>query len=706
MNYFQYQRKRPLKNVINQNLFKKKNIIPKPQNTNQNLYYNYMTNYNQNTKNSEKFTKIIPNNYEHFISSYNLNSYGNIKRNNYKDFDLLKIKMSFDLINQKIINMENIIHSLNEQDTHEDEKKNKMNKIYLRNKIRNRKELAKNKENNINKNQSLEKLGPYQNIFQTHHNYSVRNLKNKSHHNNYDYFNDSNIDKNIYYNNYNSLQTDKSRTLDNPKYNSCYNLNLPNFNNNSIYNVNENEIYINYNKSSHSLNNHHIQNQKRIISKKIIANNNFFDKIKKKQILKNYKNTNHNIPEHTHKYTLNNLINNKKFNNNTIFYNINDKSNRINKSIGEYFGSFDDYFLSDTQPIPKSKILINNDNNTNNNSIKTNASIKRKKNKNNTNFNIYNIVKNDKIIQNNYYECKNEAIAKNNNNSKLMIDNQNTLSYLINNKNISNKKGENKSDKKNIKSKSARNKFILNDLQKCSTTDLFLPAHIETKIKLNLNNNIITGDSIQIKKDKINNNNNNNSNNNKIIQNNESKLNYGKYKDDFEYDLIAEKIIDIKKVNNSYDEIHLFPKIRKKYNDKFEKILLINKKEKIKTNNKKSVKFIERDNRIIKINQKDIASKFEVLNDKGKKIYYPKCNINNYLKKLKDKNLKMKSILVNKKEEFIDNSEWDKLYDIINKIAKKSGNNSINKKKFNIKNIESFKKKGKKSFVKKGKFKK
>ena len=65
-------------------------------------------------------------------------------------------------------------------------------------------------------------------------------------------------------------------------------------------------------------------------------------------------------------------------------------------------------------------------------------------------------------------------------------------------------------------------------------------------------------------------------------------------------------------------------------------------------------------------------------------------------------------------EEFVDNSEWDKLYDIINQIAKKNNkeqnkneikvqnnkNKVINKKgKFNIKNIESFKKNKKKNFT-------
>ena len=112
--------------------------------------------------------------------------------------------------------------------------------------------------------------------------------------------------------------------------------------------------------------------------------------------------------------------------------------------------------------------------------------------------------------------------------------------------------------------------------------------------------------------------------------------------------------------------------------------------------------------------RKEFPSKFEVYNNSGKKIFHKKFNINIYLKKLKNRNLKIKSIYINKKEEIEDNSEWDKLYDIINQIAKKNNkeqnkneikvqnnkNKVINKKgKFNIKNIESFKKNKKKNFT-------
>ena len=476
------------------------------------------------------------------------------------------------------------------------------------------------------------------------------------------------------------------------KFSSSHNLYNINLDNNNIRNENENTIHIdNITKSLQSLNNNHIQNQKRMISKKIVVNNNFFDRIKKIPNKNNYKNQNH---------TLDNFINKKKLNNNKTYSNVNNISNRNNKSIEDYFGSFDDYFLSGNESISERKIQPNNIKNFKRNGGVTRVNVFHKINKNNTNFNIFNIVKNDKIIQNNFYEYKNKAKSTNNNN--LTISNQNSLSYLINNKKILNNKYPNNSDEKNLNEKSTSNKFILNQLQKCSASDLFLPSNI--KIKSNINKNIITEGSTQIKKEKIVNN-----EKNEIIQNNnENKLNSIKYKDDFFYDLFAEKIFEITKVNNSYDEIHLLPKIRKKYNDKYEKIISINKKEKLISHNKKSVKFSEKDNKIIKINQKDIVSKFEVFNNSGKKIYFPKCKINNYMKKLRDKNLKMKSILINKKEEIIDNSEWDKLYDIINKIAKKSenNNNSIKKKKFNIKNIESFTKKGKNKFAKKNKLKK
>ena len=700
MNYFQYQEQKPLRNTINQNLFNKKRTISKPKNFNQNLYNNYMTNYNQNTQNFEKRTKLFPYNNENFISSYNMKSYGNINPNYYQDIEILKIKMNFDLINQKINNMENIIQSMNEPEEEINLEKNRMDQMYLRDKIKYNKNMQKNRQNDLNKIQLFEKLEPNQNIFSTHHNYSLQNLKDTRYNDNY--FNDSIIDENINYNNYNSVQNEKLRTLNIQKYNSSNRINILNKNNKHNYQSNRNTINGIYNKSSHSLNNNHIQNQKKIITKKIIVNKSFFDRINKIPRIKNYKNK--KIPEKMQNNLINNFIVNQMINNDKKYNSINCISNRNSKSIGEYFGSFDDYFLPENQKTPSNKQMNKNSNKNISKTVRINILHKRNKNQNNRKFNIYNIVKNDKVIQNNYYEFKTKEKPLNNSNSHLIIENQNSLSYFINNKIDSDNRYKNNSDKKNVGGGLSRKKFTLNQLQKCSVTDLFLPNNSHTKLQLNLNNNNLKDDTIGIKNDKKYN------NISKIIHNNnESKPYFGKSKDDFYYDLYAEKIIDIEKVNNSYEEIHLLQKLKEKYNNKFDKFLQMKPNKTIKSKIRKSVKFMESETRIIKINQKDIASKFEVYNVSGKKIFYQKCNINNYMKKLKDKNLKKKSILINKKEEFVDNSEWDKLYDIINKIAKKSDNkafNTDNKKKFNIKNIESFKKKGKKILVKNNKSKK
>ena len=249
-----------------------------------------------------------------------------------------------------------------------------------------------------------------------------------------------------------------------------------------------------------------------------------------------------------------------------------------------------------------------------------------------------------------------------------------------------------------------RNKFEISQLKKCSATDLFVPNKINnSKIKDKLNNN-----NIQEKKIKIENNKQNNINSPRIIKENKKV----KCKDDFYYDLITEKIINATKMNNSYDLNYLLPKLIKKFNDNFEKQKANNINNKQNAKDKKRVRFFESENKIIRMNQNDISTKFDVLNNLGKKIYFKKCNINEYLNKLRNKNIKLKSILINKKEEIVDNSEWDKLYDIIDQIAKKNNNQKnnygktdinnvkIKKGKFNIKNIESFKKKGKNNILK------
>ena len=129
MNFFQYQGKNQSENIINQNLFVKKSSIPKPQNVKKNSYNNHIINSNRNIQNLLKRTTLFPNDNTPKIPTYNLNSFGNIKQDNFQDIDMLKIKMSFDLINQKIDNMENIIRSLNEDNKNLDVENNQTNKM-------------------------------------------------------------------------------------------------------------------------------------------------------------------------------------------------------------------------------------------------------------------------------------------------------------------------------------------------------------------------------------------------------------------------------------------------------------------------------------------------------------------------------------------------------------------------------------------------
>ena len=247
-------------------------------------------------------------------------------------------------------------------------------------------------------------------------------------------------------------------------------------------------------------------------------------------------------------------------------------------------------------------------------------------------------------------------------------------------------------------------------MQKCNATNLYIPNNNikknEIRIKMEQNNNF----SIKEDKNLLKNDSNNNL---KILKNiiNKKKV---ICKDDFYYDLLTEKIIDVENVNNSFNELNNLQRIKIKFLEKFERRLskdkLKNMDKKVKTKSKKTLRFCEENNKIIEMNQNDLVSKFKVFNHLGKKIYFKKCNMNNYIKILKNKKHQTKSILVNKKE-IIDNSEWDNLYDIINQIVKKNNNgqNQINintKKTFKIKNIESFKKKGKKSVSKNKKIKK
>ena len=718
MNYFDIQINRLPTNSIKNNLFNKKNKIPKPK---IHLYNNnYLINYNQNSQNCEKCTKIMPN-MENNINSYNLKSYGNIQQNNYQDINAIKIKMGFDLINQKINNMESIIQSLNESKEPNFDfdiyynTKNNITKFPLRDEISSKKGLNKNinlkRQKGINKIKNFSKIEHFKNDGFVQHNYSVQNLRDKRYYNNL--INDSSQMKNgIYNNNYNSyysLQPEKSNRLNRTSYNNSNNLNNSKFYNKSFYDSNNKSVNVN-NKSAYSLSNRHIPNQKRIITRKIITNKNFFNNINKASNIKNNQNKNNKSGILQNNYLNDLVINEKSIDN---YNNILDNA-LINKNLDEYFCSFDEYFLSDFQQLNQEKEAKdkNIDEEINKNILKKDLTfniLEQKNNNKNNNFNIYNIVKNDKIIQNNYYETKKNEITKNKN---LIIQNQNSISFCIQNKNQLN--GDNKinTERKLTNNELTRNKFEISQLKKCSATDLFVPNKINnSKIKDKLNNN----NNIQEKKIKIENNKQNNINSPRIIKENKKV----KCKDDFYYDLITEKIINATKMNNSYDLNYLLPKLIKKFNDNFEKQKANNINNKQNAKDKKRVRFCESENKIIRMNQNDISTKFDVLNNLGKKIYFKKCNINEYLNKLRNKNIKLKSILINKKEEIVDNSEWDKLYDIINQIAKRNNNQKnnygktdinnvkIKKGKFNIKNIESFKKKGKNNILKNNnKFKK
>ena len=717
MNYLNIQLNK-LPNTINTNYFNKKNKIPNKKIINNGLDNNYMTYYNQYSLNHEKCTKIIPHK-QNYLNSYNLKSHGNIhQNNNIHDIDILKIKMGFDLINQKINNIENIIQSLNESNEPNydynilEDKKYRIIKMPLRDKIIYKKEIIKTnnmkRQINLNKQKNYTRIEPLINNEFVHHNYSVQNLKDKRVYNNY--INDSNQKNNRINNNYNSfysLQQEKSDMHNRTKYNSSNNLNILNFNEENI-NIEKDKLINSNNKSFNSISNRHIPNQKRNITKKIITNKNFFDNINKVPSLRN------NIKKKVNRDHIQNnyftdFIVNDNTNDGHLYNKINNPdSDIINKYIGEYYGSFDEYFLSDFQPknqIKTSKgkdIFPSKSNNLNNKNINDNKLQQNNNNKKN-NFNIYNIVKNDKIIQNNYYETK-----KKSNNKNLIIQNQNNFSFCIKNNKTSNEDDKYNTEQKKLNKEFTRNKFEISQLKKCPATDFFLPNKINNKMKDIISIDNSKEEKIEIEKNRI-------GKNIKVTET-KNRKNSLRCKDDFYYDLYIEKILDVKKMNNSYEENNLLQKIKMRFFENSDKKIINKINDKININRKKGVRFFETDNKIIRMNQNDIATKFEVLNNFGKKIYFKKCNINNYLNKLKNKNLKLKSILINKKEEFVDNSEWDKLYDIINQIAKKNEKKQINnefdnknknkKGKFNIKNIESFKKKGKKILLKANKSKK
>ena len=297
----------------------------------------------------------------------------------------------------------------------------------------------------------------------------------------------------------------------------------------------------------------------------------------------------------------------------------------------------------------------------------------------NENYNKNNSKNKGQIIHNNFFNI-NDNIDKNKKN--LRVENQKSVSYLgSSKKNLNNNYCEETDTLEEEEAK--KNTFHQNQLKKCSQSDIYLP-----------------------KKNNINNKNNNDKDINNDITNINKKINISKNiicKDDFYYDLYAEKILDVFKNNYSFDEGYKLSDVKERLINKLEKNLykednINNKSAKLK---KKKVRFFEGENRYIQINQEEKVSKFSVYNYLGNRIYFKQCNFNEYLKVLKKKNYKTKSILVNKNIEISNDSEWNNLYDLINKIKNKNKiNNNLSSKiktgRFKIKNIESFKKNGEK----------
>ena len=681
-----------INNSVNSHFLYKYRLVPKQRNTSSNIIpsnmnahmngYNNNSNlikFHQNTQiASRKHFSPITSNY---MKSDKTKSYGNI---NNQDINIIKMKMGFDLLTHKLNMINEQVQMANESiKANNIIDNNEQERIYFRDKIRSKNIINKNNliNNNYSENlnnqkfhnissQSQNNYMPYPNNFRNY--YSNQNLNDINKYQNKSY----NLVKNEYSTNlqnnclsYNSLEgekIDRTKALNYEKYNSHYDLKMLNMN------INKGNIDNNYYKYSNSNNNIPIPipfpQSYKIKPKNYYK---YFQLIKKKDkedissiSFKNRKKSKAYIINQK----LNNYINRDKENidsknNNNIKIN----NNINNDSFGKEYGSFDNYFLDNQTDKKKDSMKSNNKEN------KINVIYKNDKH----NFNIYNIINKDKIIQNNYYNVNNNKENK----QDLKVENQKTLNFI----------GKNEKDKLNINNtyeesetleeeESKRTKFQQNQLKKCSETDIFLPKYDHVKSKSN--NNTPT----KLEENK------------KLIKVNLNKKSKRKIicKDDFYYDLYVEKIINVTKNNYSIDEEYKLFDIRKRINDKFENKMnkneLSNEKEKkIKI---KKVRFYEGDNRFIEINQEEKVSKFNVYNYLGNKIYFKHCNFSEYLQILKNKNYRIKSILTNKIIDNSDNSEWNKLYDLINNLKNK--NNSKEKKKngFNIKNIESFKKNG------------
>ena len=664
------QKKNPTNNIIYRNVINNKNRIYKyyiPTQLEQKKFYDL----NDDNNNNKCF------------NTQNIKVNRILNKNTFEEINLIKMKMGFDLLTKKINMINDTVEMINDSiknNRHSKQlrKNDSVEPYYFRDRIlinRNNKALNNNymqKEKILNNNNSKVNISSksynyfspdskrhksmIKNNFHTHTNYKSKNKIN-------DYFitdnDDDEICGNYYLTDFSSLEPKNmkiidDKTLKKKKYNSYHNLHRIN---------NYNNITTEYYKYSNSINNiHNVQK----------SSHNYYGLIKNSIENNspdlNYYKVSHKNKPHLINQKLTNYFNKDKCNlndnniNNNNNNNMNKKKGKKNKEI--YYGSFDEYFLDNQSSKGKDS---NNNNNNNNNNDRINIICKNEGNKNN--YNIYNIINKDKIIQNNYYNTD-----TNNTNTQinynLKVENRDRCSFYGSHK--KNKKDNIDEESDSIQIKESKKKYKESNLQRCSTSDLFLPHKKIIK------------------------------NENKIS--NEKLKKYIKSKDDFYYDLFAEKIFEVKKNNNSHDEIFKFSTIKNNFLNKFENKNNIKVNKLKKKSNIKKVRFFENDNHFIQFNQEEKASKFTVFNYLGNKIYFKHCNIDKYYERIKSKNENIKSILINKDVNISDNSEWNNLFEMINKIKSKQidkdnlKDSKKNKKSgFNIKNIESFRKKNEKN---------
>ena len=707
---------------MNYNSLHKQKKIPKPTiniiqnkiNEQRKGYHYYLSNLKKISQNKKVGIKLFSPDINKNLD--NICSYENINPNNNQDINIMKMKIGFNILNDKIqllsesnkkmnININKKLRKTESEIIHFNDDIIKINNYNNCgdniNLIKNRASHSQkdilpyystynNSKNNIDKNYNIQNT-------KYHNNININNIINNN--------NFTNSNQNIYYNKFNSHENEDimdildKKPLKLVKYNSYKNLRLNNYFNNFKNNNNrrtkDNSYNNNYNNFINCIKKINIEMSQ---PKEIKKRNTYFE-------FNDHQNYDINKIPNSNSYRLNGFKSSSNINNKYNNYiKIDIKNNRginINKNEnnkydddfikGTNYGSFDDYFL---------------DNN------KSNKNSKRKNN--------------DKIeleIRNDYVD-NNEKIDIDSN-INLTIENQKCVSYF-GNKDIKNNIIITEESLTLEEDRTKKIKYQQNQLQKCCVCDLFLPQK-EKKILKDLNekeellsnnnnneinicksdindttinnkkneiNNIINQNYSNVD-DKINKKNNITSKNNNI--NEEKKLIKNKRnikcKDDFYYDLYAEKIIDIVKPNNSIDENYKLSEIKQRIFKEIEKTKLERNKE-VKI---KKVRFFEGDNHYIQINTEEKATKFIVLNYLGNKIYFKHCDINKYFELLRNKNNKIKSILMNKKIDTNDNSEWDNFFDVINKIKNKSKNSSPhikNKNGFKIKNIESFKQNG------------